>query len=151
MNDQLASIAAIIVTLAGVVAQLYNAKSTERKTVSDGRKVEAEAHNVAADTAADVQTIYRNIIADMRARVSALEAQLAEAKAGEAERAETQKNNVARITELERVVSQIEVERASWQREREEWRDGIQKLIEQLERLELKPAWKPKGTNPFKP
>lgn len=49
-----------------------------------------------------------------------------------------------RIRELERGQIQLKAELASRELQMEQWQDGINLLIAQLERLGIEPAWRPK-------
>lgn len=134
----------------GVGAAFFDWLKTRRKSQAEAEKTEAEEAQTYAAVGAAQNSEWERLYQKQTARVEKLEI--------------IQASNIGRINELVRRISELEGKNVEWERnsekmqaqltalqvERQEWKIGIYKLITQLTEMEIKPAWKPKDTGPFK-
>lgn len=122
--------------LLGLLAGVLGAWIQSRRTPAQNRSDDSGAANELAEAANKLIAPYREEVDALRGKVTTLET--------------TQSINLKRIGELETYKAKSESQIEQLLAERQEWKIGIYKLITQLTEMEIKPAWKPKDTGPFK-
>lgn len=132
----------IFIAALGLLAGVLGAWLQSRRTPAQNHADESGAASELAEAANALIAPYRAEVETLRGKVATLETK--------------QEINIARIGELEAYKAQAEAQRRAMQgqidnllTERQEWKLGIYRLINQLTEMEIKPAWKPKDTGPL--
>lgn len=94
---------------------------------------------------------YDELVENLLERVGQQESQLKDAHGHVRTLTDEKRQALADNETLRRTLDRLQLEQELWAAQREEWKVGITKLLNQIEKeLNLKPAWKPKPTGPFR-
>ena len=132
----------VLVVSGGIGGALVSAWANRRKT-------DAEAENAEADAETKRTHVFQSLVDNLRSELATVRGEVTDLRA-------KQTANIGRITDLEskngdweRNCKHMQSQIAELQAERQEWKDGIDMLINQLIELEIKPRWTRKGTSPL--
>lgn len=99
----------------------------------------------------NIGATYDELVDNLLSRISNQESQLKEAAAQALTLTDEKRQALIDNAALKQGLDQLQLEKELWDAQREEWKVGITKLLNQIENdLHLKPVWKPKATGPFK-
>lgn len=101
--------------------------------------------------ARNIGATYDEMVENLLSRITEQQGQLRDALMRETALAEEKRQALIDSAAMKRTLDQLLLEKELWAAQREEWKVGITKLLNQIEtELNLRPAWKPKPTGPFK-
>lgn len=155
---EIAQIAGAILGVGGGLVAIINAVANRPKTRAEAHLSHAQAELTEADAEAKRVGVYQGLIQNLHTELNGVHGQVAALKtqqdANMTHIAELQGKDAVwqrRCDEMQKQLTSTQAQLRVLQDERQEWKDGIDKLIAQLMELEIKPAWTRKDTGPLKP